>query len=228
MSNDDQLTAALAALGIAQPYSEYSLGALVRGVRTDQPLEGGLLGLGATPLNQLLGIAPQIPPPPRPIKHKVFISYHHAGDQWWYDKFAEFFAETYEVFSDKSLQRAYDSDNDAYARFQIRSNDIKGSSCTIVLCGAATHQRKYVDWEIKATLDMRHGLIGVWLPTLPPHPNGGTDKPARLQDNIDSRYAKSIRWDAATVDNMKATIEAALASPAILINNSRPLRQRNS
>ena len=28
-----------------------------------------------------------------------------------------------------------------------------GSSCTIVLCGARTHERKYVDWEINATLD---------------------------------------------------------------------------
>jgi len=46
----------------------------------------------------------------------------------------------------------------------IRENFITGTSCTIVLCGAQTHLRKYVHWEIKATLDKEHGLIGVNLP----------------------------------------------------------------
>jgi antiphage defense system Thoeris ThsB-like protein len=174
---------------------------------------GGLYGLGG-----MLKI---------PVKRKVFVSYHHAGDQHYYDAFSKFFCETYDVFHDKSLDRAYESDNTDYVRWQIRQNDISGSSCTIVLCGAATHQRKYVDWEIKATLDKGHGLIGVWLPTLPLAPNGGTEKPARLQDNIDSGYAQWVRWDALTVEVMKMTIEAAIASPARLIRNQRALRVRN-
>jgi Thoeris protein ThsB, TIR-like domain len=162
-----------------------------------------------------------------PVKRKVFISYHHGGDQHYYDAFSTFFAETYDVFHDKSLERAYNSDNADYVRWQIRQNDISGSSCTIVLCGAATHERKYVDWEIKATLDKQHGLIGVWLPTLPLAPNGGTEKPARLQDNVDSGYAQWVRWDELTADVIKVTIEAAIGSPARLIMNRRPLRVRN-
>lgn len=31
----------------------------------------------------------------------------------------------------------------------------------MVLCGAEAPQRKFVDWEIKATLDKEHGLIGI-------------------------------------------------------------------
>jgi hypothetical protein len=31
-----------------------------------------------------------------------------------------------------------------------------GTSCTIVLCGAETPKRKFVDWEIKAILDKGH------------------------------------------------------------------------
>lgn len=162
-----------------------------------------------------------------PVKRKVFVSYHHAGDQGYYDAFSRLFSDTFDVFYDKSLDRAYGSDNSDYVRWQIRQNDITGSSCTIVLCGAGTHQRKYVDWEIKATLDKRHGLIGVWLPTLPQAPNGGTQKPDRLQDNLDSSYAKWVRWDALTVDVMRKTIEAAIASPASLIRNQRALRVRN-
>jgi hypothetical protein len=44
---------------------------------------------------------------------------------------------------------------------RIRDKHITGTSCTIVLCGSLTPWRKYVDWEIKATLDKEHGLIGI-------------------------------------------------------------------
>ena len=163
----------------------------------------------------------------KPPLRKVFVSYHHGGDQAYFETFVKTFSDTYDVFSDKSLERAYDSDDDDYVRFQIRQNDITGSSCTIVLCGARTHARKYVDWEVKATLDKSHGLIGVWLPTLALAPNGGTVKPARLQDNIDSGYAKWVRWGGLPVDGWRATIESAVAAPARLIVNNRSMRQRN-
>lgn len=31
-------------------------------------------------------------------KRKVFISYHHRGDQRWFDRFTELFADQYEIF----------------------------------------------------------------------------------------------------------------------------------
>jgi len=43
-----------------------------------------------------------------------------------------------------------------------------------MLSGLHTHERKYFDWEIKTTLDKKHGLIGVWLPSFPLSRNGGT------------------------------------------------------
>jgi MTH538 TIR-like domain (DUF1863) len=162
-----------------------------------------------------------------PIKRKVFVSYHHDGDQYFYNQFSGLFADTFDVFHDKSLDRAYNSDNTDYVRWQIRQNDITGSSCTIVLCGAQTHKRKYVDWEIKATLDTQHGLIGIRLPTLPLSPNGGTVKPERLQENIDSEYAKWLTWEQLDVGLLTSTIEAALVSPGYLIRNQLPLRIRN-
>lgn len=90
----------------------------------------------------------------KPSKRKVFISYHQYGDQQYYNDFVKFFSETLDIFSDQSLDRVIDSDNTDNVRWRIRENHISGSSCTIVLCGAQTHQRKYVDWEIKATLDI--------------------------------------------------------------------------
>ena len=73
-----------------------------------------------------------------PVKHKVFISYHHGGDQPYYDAFTRTFHDTYELVYDNSLERRIDSDDVDYVRRRIRENHIKGSSCTIVLVGAQT------------------------------------------------------------------------------------------
>src|SRR5215472_9931045 len=95
------------------------------------------------------------------VKRKVFISYHHAGDQAYYDAFSRAFSGVYDVITDNSLVRGIESDVVEYVMRRIRENYITGSSCTIVLVGRDTWGRKYVDWEIDATLQKEHGLIGV-------------------------------------------------------------------
>jgi hypothetical protein len=160
------------------------------------------------------------------VKRRIFVSYHHHQDQWYYDEFVHLLANSYEVFSDMSLQREIDSVDDDYVRFQIRDKNIRGSSCTVVLCGAETYERKYVDWEIKATLDKLHALVGVWLPTLRLIDNGAK-KPERLQDNVDSGYAKWIKWRDLTSNVLTTTIESAIASERSQIVNHREIRKRN-
>jgi hypothetical protein len=100
------------------------------------------------------------------IKRKVFISYHHGGDQAYYDAFSRAFSDRYDVITDNSLARGVESDVVEYVMRRIRENYITGSSCTIVLVGLDTWGRKYVDWEIDATLQKAHGLIGIQLPTI--------------------------------------------------------------
>lgn len=107
-----------------------------------------------------------------PTKRQIFVSYHHGSDQWYYDEFSRIFSDTYDVVKDNSLDRAIDSDDSDYVMRRIRENYITGTSCTIILCGAETSQRKYVDWEIKATLDKYHGLIGINLPSSTSSGNG--------------------------------------------------------
>src|SRR2546422_11089305 len=131
---------------------------------------------------------------PPPIKRKIFNSYHHGGDQQYYDAFTRAFADTYEIIFDNSLERRIDSDNINYVIQRIRDNYVTGSSCTIVLCGAETPWRKYVDWEIKATLDMKHGLVGVNLPSNRQNANGRYTVPDRLHDTIQSGYAVWTDW----------------------------------
>ena len=162
-----------------------------------------------------------------PVKRKIFISYHHDNDQAYYNGFVQFFENQYEVIQDNSLDRLIDSDDADYVMRRIRENHISGTSCTIVLCGPQTRWRKYVDWEIKATLDKQHGLIGVKLSNNIPDQLGRCHKPDRLQDNIDSGYAVWTNWESLTLDHFKACIETANAKSTGLIRNDRVMRSRN-
>ena len=164
-----------------------------------------------------------------PVKRKVFVSYHHRGDQRYYDTFAQTFGGIYDVVEDHSLDREVDSDNVDYVMRVIRQEYITGSSCTIVLCGAQTSGRKHVDMEIKGTLDAEHGLIGMQLPTLPII-NNKVSTPERLHDNIETGYAVWIHWEAiiANPAYLSTVIEDANRRDKRLIRNSRPLRLRNA
>lgn len=164
-------------------------------------------------------------------RRRVFVSYHHAGDQRYYDAFSAAFHDEYRVIYDNSLDRARDSDDQSYILRYIRENHLTGSSCTIVLCGPATHGRKYVDWELQASLAQQMGLLALQLPTLVPAVAGGAvTVPDRVHANIQSGYAVWTTWAAATASAvaLKGLIEQALAKPKSLIDNRVPRRQRNS
>lgn len=165
-----------------------------------------------------------------PVKHKVFVSYHHHGDQAFYDAFSRAYHDTYDVIHDNSLERQIDSDNVDYVMGQIRENFITGSSCTIVLVGKDTWGRKYVDWEIKATLDKRHGLIGVHLPTASRSTDGNILVPGRLHDNIQSGFALWLSWQAFTssATQLQGYVAEAKARSTGLIVNNRDRRLRNA
>ena len=163
------------------------------------------------------------------VKRSIFVSYHHGGDRAYYEAFSNLFADTYDVIQDNSIDRAIDSADSEYVIRKIREEFITGTSCTVVLCGAQTSQRKFVDWEIKATLDKEHGLIGVNLPTNPRLPNGNVAVPNRLFDNIQSGHAIWTNW-AALAQNpalLSNLVEQANAKNKTLMRNQRELRSRN-
>jgi len=162
-----------------------------------------------------------------PVKRKIFISYHHDNDQAYYNGFVQFFENQYEVIQDNSLDRLIDSDDTGYILRRIRENHITGTSCTIVLCGAETPWRKYVDWEIKATLDKQHGLIGIKQNNCAVNQQGRFIVPDRLHDNIASGYAVWTNWESLTLDHLKNCIETANSKPINLIRNDRAMRSRN-
>ncbi len=174
--------------------------------------------------NSLAGLPAALYKPPR---RKIFVSYHHHADQPYYNEFSKYFHDQFEAMFDNSLERQIDSDNVDYVMQRIRNNHMTGTSCTIVLIGAQTHQRKYVDWEIKATLDKQHGLLGIVLPTHVLNPYGQIVVPDRFLDNATSGYAVWTHWQGLTVQGFTQLLEIAIAKPKVLIDNSRAMRQRN-
>jgi hypothetical protein len=163
-------------------------------------------------------------------KARIFVSYHHRLDQLYYDSLSRSVSVDYEVLYDNSPERAKDSDDSEYIMRSLRENHIGGSSCTIVLCGEETRWRRYVDWEIEATLYKNHGLIGVLLPTCRFGPNGGAHKPDRLQDNIDSGYAVWINWQGIIQNGpnfLREMVALANERSRKLIRNGRQRMQRS-
>jgi hypothetical protein len=165
----------------------------------------------------------------QPVRHRIFISYHHGNDQTYYDNLSRVLHDQMDVVFDNSLDRLIDSDNTDYVIQRIRDKFISGTSCTIVLCGAETFERKYVDWEIKATLDKEHGLIGIHLPTAVRGDQGGIVVPSRLHDNIKSGYAVWKSWsDLATNPALMVTwIEDAVKRDNSKIVNPQTIKARN-
>ena len=99
----------------------------------------------------------------------MFISYYH-GDQ---DEVNEFVEEFSDVFIAKTVgvkdgDFDFDSNDPQYIIRKIRENKLSDSTVTIVLIGSCTHSRRYVDWEVKASLQqgssLPNGLIAINLP----------------------------------------------------------------
>jgi hypothetical protein len=106
--------------------------------------------------------------------HKVFISYHHANDQWAKNQLQQW-AEQYGLFIDVSVDT--DDVNDTLPtesiRRIIRDDYLQDSSVTIVLVGTETKGRKHVDWEIYSSMydgavNEKSGILVVQLPSTNP------------------------------------------------------------
>ncbi len=174
-----------------------------------------------------------------PEKHKVFISYYHKDDQYYRDKFEELFGH---LFINKSVKDGdIDSDLSAdYIKRLIQLGYITDASVVLVLVGPKTYCRKHVDWEISAGLNKKvggySGLLGILVPDFKLSAKGEyqySDIPARLADNIKTKYAEMYTWSYACSSELqiKNVIETAFQnriSKANQIDNSREQMKRNT
>jgi MTH538 TIR-like domain (DUF1863) len=150
------------------------------------------------------------------IRRKCFISYHHA-DQKYVDYFVNAFDERHHVFIARQLGAMPDdiinsSDTD-YVMTRIRVNYIKDSTVTLVLGGKCTWARRYVDWELQASLrsganTKPNGLLGIKLPSFPERWPERFNSNLLHEGQIDC-YARWLAWDQVNIDNLSNAIDAA-------------------
>ena len=105
--------------------------------------------------------------------HKVFISHHHANDQWYKEKLVEF-GEMHSIFLDRSVDTGDIPEewSDQRIRQEIRDNYLRDSTVTIVLVGTETRRRKHIDWEIYSSMydgavNKKSGIVVINLPGIP-------------------------------------------------------------
>jgi hypothetical protein len=118
-------------------------------------------------------------------RRKCFISYHHA-DERAVAQFVSTFDHNHDVFIRRRLgempEDVINSTNPEYVMGRIRELYIEDSTVTIVMLGQCTWARRYIDWEIQASLRqseqyLPNGLLGIKLPTF-------TQFPERLNSNL--------------------------------------------
>ena len=103
--------------------------------------------------------------------HRVFISYHHANDQWYKEELIRW-GERYGVFIDGSVHVGDIPDDwdDEKIRITIRDEYLRETSVTILLVGTMTWARKHIDWELYSSMrdgeiNKKSGLVVVMLPS---------------------------------------------------------------
>lgn len=172
-------------------------------------------------------------------RHKTFVSYHHA-DEAEVAAFIDHFDHDHDVLISRGIGASMAGDvinsTDAdYIKRRIRELYLRDSSVTLVLVGAQTWGRRFVDWEIAASLrntatSSRNGLVAITLPSVSQTP--GRQPPVRVSDNIDGEngYARWMKYptSAASLAGMIDDAFTRRTSHADKVNNTRALRMRNA
>ena len=171
------------------------------------------------------------------VRHKTFVSYH-GDDHGEVEKFIKTFDQNGDVFiaralgSDQTMDELIDSENDEYVMRRIREDQIKDSTVTLLFVGKNTWNRKFVDWEIAASLHqgpkagLPNGVLAILSPEL-----SKAILPDRFVDNWETGYANFFTYPKSRTQLAK-WIEQAFESRGDkdkrdLIKNGRPKLRRN-
>lgn len=172
-------------------------------------------------------------------RHKCFISYHH-DDELEVERFIDEFDHNRDVLIARGIGASMsgdiiDSDSADYIKARIREKYLRSTTVTIVLVGRCTWARKFVDWEVAASLrntstSTSNGLLAITLPSVADY--SGRKLPARVSDNVDGDYGYARWWkypnSAADLANLIETAHEERSSRDYLVDNSRPLRSYNA
>jgi hypothetical protein len=171
-----------------------------------------------------------------PTRHKCFVSYH-VDDE---DEVATFIEDFGTVFIPTVIgvtedDDFVDSDDTDYIMDRIREEYLGNTTVTIVLVGACTWSRRFVDWEIYSSLReyKDYGISGLMGITLSSVANdSGKQLPPRLDDNVDGDKGYARWWKyPSSAASLRSCIDIAFnarKSKTHLIDNSRARKKYNS
>lgn len=171
-----------------------------------------------------------------PARHKCFVSYH-VDDETEVAAFIENFGGVFipTVVGITDDDDFVDSDDSDYIMYQIRQRYLSDSTVTIVMIGRCTWARRFVDWEVYASLRNynAYGVSGLVAYSLPSVANySGKQLPPRVNDNVvgDDKYARWFKYPS-DEGQVRAAIEEAFqarSTKSELIDNSRARKRNNS
>ena len=131
-------------------------------------------------------------------RHKVFISYYHAEDQYY----KNVLIKASDLFMDCSVHEndidANDDMTDEQVRREIRDRYISDATVLLLLCGKRTKERKYIDWEIQAAMtdydnNPKMGIVVVNLPSIK-----GLQNIRSVFGEEDKQYFPTMNWVSAS------------------------------
>jgi hypothetical protein len=166
-------------------------------------------------------------------RHRCFISYHH-DDEREVAQFISTFDHQHDILISRGIGASMPgdvigSDNAGYIMSRVRQLYLNDSTITIVMIGRCTWARRYVDWEVAASLrntqnSQRNGLLAIALPSV-----AGTSNvlPPRVKDNIDGELGYARWWKyPSSAESLAKVIEIAYQARMTrsqLVQNGRQL-----
>jgi hypothetical protein len=154
----------------------------------------------------------------------VFFSFHYAPDNWRVSQVRNIGAvEGNPIARDNDWQEVVRQGEGAIARWI--DNQMVGRSCVVVLIGAQTAQRKWIDYEITKAWEKGKGIVGVHIHNLKDREQRqtykGTNPFSHLQINrtplssivetYDPPYSDSAFAYRYIADNLGGWIERAIS-----------------
>lgn len=131
--------------------------------------------------------------------HRVFISYHHANDQYYKEELLRW-NRANPIFHDYSIDTGDIPDHwsDETIRQEIRDEYLRDSTVTILLVGTETKRRKHIDWELYSSMydgtkNNRSGILVINLPS-----TGCTYFDSAHNGEKDAIYPECTSWTTIT------------------------------
>jgi hypothetical protein len=130
------------------------------------------------------------------MARKVFFSFHYERDIWRTNVVRNsgvVEGSAAAGFYDASLWEEAKKKGDAEVK-KLIDKGLVGTSVTVVLIGAETSQRKFVDYEIEQSIARGNGLLGIYISGIKDS-NGKTDTQGGAPWKLTQAGAPCYYWD---------------------------------